>query len=55
MLLAKNEMQSENDGTVNLSETQIEKADETHVVPSSHFLMLWSSDVAEKINIFLNS
>ena len=55
MLLAKNEMQQQNDGTVNLLETQIKKADVTHIVPSSHFLILWSSDVVEKINTFLDT
>lgn len=55
ILLAKNAMQQQNDGTVNLSETKIQTADETHVVPSSHFSMLWSSDVAKKINAFLET
>lgn len=53
MLLARKEMQQQNDGTVNLDETQIEEANEFHVVPHSHFSMLWSLDVAEKIKSFL--
>ena len=53
MLLARKEMQQENDGTVNLNETKIEAAQEFHVVPHSHFLMLWSRDVVEKIKAFL--
>lgn len=53
MLLARKEMQQQNDGTVNLDETRVAQADEFHVVPHSHFTMLWSSDVAEKIKTFL--
>jgi hypothetical protein len=53
MLLARKEMQKQNDGTVNLNETQIEQAEEFHLVPQSHFSMLWSHAVAEKINSFL--
>ena len=37
-----------------LDETKIEEANEFHVVPHSHFSMLWSSDVAEKIKSFLS-
>lgn len=55
MLLARKEMRQKNDGTVNLDETQIEQADEFHVVPYSHFSMLWSLDVAEKIKAFLKA
>lgn len=54
MLLARKEMQQQNDGTVNLGETQIKEANEFHVVPHSHFSMLWSQDVAEKIKSFLS-
>lgn len=53
MLLARKEMQLQNDGTVNLDETRVAQADEFHVVPHSHFSMLLSSDVAEKIKVFL--
>jgi len=53
MLLAGNKMQQQHDGTVNLSETEISQTDEVHVVPHSHFSMLWSFDVAEKIKKFL--
>ncbi len=55
MLFASKEMQQQNDGTVNLSETRIKQADEFHAVPHSHFSMLWSADVAEKIKSFLAS
>ena len=55
MLLDRNEMQQQSDGTVNLSETRIEQADEFHAVPHSHFSMLWSEDVAEIIDAFLKS
>ena len=54
MLLARGEMQAQSDGTVNLKETQIEQAEEFHEVPHSHFSMLWSQDVAEKIKAFLS-
>lgn len=54
MILARNEMQQENDGTVNLDETKIDLAEEFYVAPHSHFLMLWSSDVAKKISDFFN-
>lgn len=54
-ILARKEMQEKNDGTVNLEETQVVGANEVHVVPHSHFSMLWSSDVAEKIMSFLVS
>lgn len=53
MLLARKEMRQQNDGTVNLDETQIEGTNEFHVVPYSHFSMLWSRNVAEKIKSFL--
>ena len=53
MLLARKVMQQQNDGTVNLDETQIKKANEFYVVPHSHFSMLWSLDVAKKIKSFL--
>lgn len=53
MLLARKEMRQLNDGTVNLDETQIKEANEFHVVPHSHFSILWSLDVVEKIRSFL--
>ena len=53
MILARNAMQKKNDGTVNLDETKIDAAKKNYVVPLSHFLMLWSSDVAKKISDFL--
>ena len=53
MLLAGKVMQGVSDGTVNIEETRIEQSDEFHVVPHSHFSMLWSRDVAEKIKTFL--
>lgn len=55
MLLAKNIMQLQSDGTVNLEETRVDDADEFHVVPYSHFSMLWSHDVAEKIKDFFKT
>lgn len=53
MVLARKNMQQQNDGTVNMDETKIETATEFHVVPHSHFSMLWSADVVEKIKSFL--
>lgn len=53
MLLARNEMQKICDGTVNVDETRLEHCDEFHLVPRSHFSMLLSRDVAEKIIAFL--
>lgn len=53
VLLAKIEMRQQNDGTVNLDETQIKEASEFHLVPHSHFSMLWSLAVVEKIKSFL--
>lgn len=52
-VLARKEMQQQNDGTVNLDETRIEQADKFYVVPHSHFSMLWSADVSDKIKCFL--
>ena len=50
-IFASKVMQRPNDGTVNLIETLIEQADESHEVPRSHFLLLVSKEV---INISLN-
>lgn len=44
-VLASKVMQRPNDGTVNLIETQLENADESHEVPRSHFLLLVSKEV----------
>jgi hypothetical protein len=51
--LANNAMQSHNDGTVNLDETKLEKADESHEIARSHFMLLLSNDVAKIIINFL--
>jgi len=48
-LLAHDVLQKKNDGTVNLSETYLEKADECYEVARSHFLLLFSSDVLKII------
>ena len=50
-ILASKAMQRPNDGTVNFIETQLENADESHEVPRSHFLLLFSKDV---VNISLD-
>ena len=50
-IFANNVMQRPNDGTVNLIETQLEQAEESHEVPCSHFLLLVSKEV---VNISLN-
>ena len=50
-IFASKVMQRPNDGTVNLIETQLEQADESHEVPRSHFLLLVSKKV---VNISLN-
>lgn len=52
-LLARNVMTAPNDGTVNLNETQLEQADESHEIPRSHFLLLVSNEVAKIIIKFL--
>ena len=54
-LLANKAMQKPNDGTVNLHETRIEKADESHEIPRSHFLLIFSNQVAKIIIKFLKS
>lgn len=52
-LLAKDVMTHVNDGTVNLDETFLANADESHVVQHSHFSLLISNRVIEIINAFL--
>ncbi len=52
-LLAREVMKKPNDGTVNLSETYVEKADERHEVARNHFLLLFSSEVLKIILQFL--
>lgn len=54
-ILANYVMQVPNDGTVNLFETKIEKADESHKIPRSHFMLLFSNDVVKIIIKFLKS
>ena len=51
--LANKAMQKPNDGTVNLYETKLEKADESHEIPRSHFLLLFSNEVVKIIVNFL--
>jgi len=53
-LLANKVMQVPNDGTVNLYETRLEHADESHERPLSHFLLLYSNDVVKIIINFLS-
>jgi triacylglycerol esterase/lipase EstA (alpha/beta hydrolase family) len=52
-ILAHYEMQKPNDGTVNLNETKIEKVDESHEIPRSHFMLLFSNEVVKIIVQFL--
>ena len=52
-LLAGDRLQKTNDGTVNLSETYLEKADEHYEVERSHFLLLFSNEVLKIILQFL--
>lgn len=52
-LLTKRAMQTQNDGTVNVHEAQLEYADESHVISRSHFTLLFSNEVAIKILAFL--
>ena len=51
--LANKAMQKPNDGTVNLYETRLEKADENHEIPHSHFFLLFSNEVVKIISRFL--
>lgn len=53
-LLANSALQVPNDGTVNLHETQLERANESHEVPRSHFLLLASNEVVKIIVKFLS-
>lgn len=52
-LLAASVMKDKNDGTVNLNETELSLADESHEVAHSHFAILFSNDVVIKILNFL--
>ena len=52
-LLAREVMKKPNDGTVNLSETYVENADERHEVARNHFLLLFSNEVLVIILQFL--
>ena len=52
-LLARDVLQEKNDGTVNLSETYLENADEYYEVARNHFLLLFSNDVLKIILRFL--
>ena len=53
-LFASSVMQEPNDGTVNLHETHLDAATESHEIPRSHFLLLVSNKVVEIIIQFLN-
>lgn len=53
-LLANSVLQAPNDGTVNLHETRLERANESHEVPRSHFLLLVSNEVVKIIVKFLS-
>lgn len=53
MILAKSVMQKQNDGTVNLQETQQPLADKNYIMPLSHFSIIFSADVSDKIIKFL--
>ena len=52
--LANSALQVPNDGTVNLHETQLARANESHEVPRSHFLLLVSNQVVKIIVKFLS-
>ena len=52
--LANSALQVPNDGTVNLHETQLARANESHEVPRSHFLLLVSNEVVKIIVKFLS-
>ena len=52
--LANSALQEPNDGTVNLHETQLARANESHEVPRSHFLLLVSNQVVKIIVKFLS-
>ena len=52
--LANSALQVPNDGTVNLHETQLARANESHEVPHSHFLLLVSNEVVKIIVKFLS-
>lgn len=52
-IFANKVMLKPNDGTVNLHETKINKADESHEIPRSHFLLLVSNEVVKIIINFL--
>lgn len=54
-LFAGSVMKNKNDGTVNLNETELALADESHEVPHSHFGILFSNDVVSKILNFLKT
>ena len=53
-IFAGNVMQEPNDGTVNLHETYLQGADESHEIPQSHFLLLASNTVVKIIINFLS-
>lgn len=53
-LLARDVMQKPNDGTVNLHETRLEQAEESHEIPRSHFLLLISNKTVKVILKFLS-
>lgn len=53
-LLANSVLQVPNDGTVNLHETRLERANESHEVPRSHFLLLVSNEVVKIIVKFIS-
>jgi len=53
-LFAREVMQEPNDGTVNLHETRLEQADESHEIPRSHFLLLISNKAVKVILKFLS-
>ena len=53
-LFTKSVMRAPNDGTVNLHETQLERASESYEIPRSHFLLLVSNEVVKIIVKFLS-
>lgn len=53
MLLASKAMKEENDGTVNLEETMSSFIKQHTSVRSSHFSMLWSGQVFQRISDIL--
>ena len=53
-LLAHKVMRQVNDGTVNLDETCLKRADESHQLAQSHFSLLFSNELVKIVLLFLS-